>query len=236
MMANHNTRLVEEVVRQGEGFKMGKKKIAQGKFEFYGMKEKDGTITQDRDQIAEKLLQNRNCNPVYINIIKHIYENSTSVIRLHEDPDLFQIEKGVRQGDTISPKLFTATPEEIFKQLIWEEKGIRIDGEYLNRLRFTNDMVLISEDPNELQTVLEELNLKTDSDEYILLDGNPLEKVDSYTNLGQLISMDSSKELAWQAFGRASTAFKSKMPINLEKKTYDHASYQPRHKAQRHGI
>ena len=43
----------------------------------------------------------------------------------------FPTGKGVRQGDAISPKLFTATLEEIF-QLDETNKALKIDGEYLN--------------------------------------------------------------------------------------------------------
>jgi len=73
------------------------------------------------------------------------------------------------------------------------------------------------------------INTLADTDDDILLDGTPLEKVNTYTYLGQIVSMDSTKEkeilrrisLSWQAFGRASSIFKSKMPIQLKKRVYD---------------
>ena len=36
--------------------------------------------------------------------------------------------RGMRQGDPVSPKLFTATIQEAFKHAQLEEKGINIDG------------------------------------------------------------------------------------------------------------
>ena len=48
--------------------------------------------------------------------------------------------RGVRQGDLISPKLFTATIQEVFKNAQLEEKGINIDGEKLRNLRFADDV------------------------------------------------------------------------------------------------
>lgn len=54
-------------------------------------------------------LQNQNTDPGDINIIKHIYENSSSVIRLRKASDVFPIERGLRQGDAILPKLITVT-------------------------------------------------------------------------------------------------------------------------------
>ena len=45
----------------------------------------------------------------------------------------------MRQGDPISPKLFTAVIEEIFKKADLD-KGINIDGERLKNLRFADDI------------------------------------------------------------------------------------------------
>jgi len=54
----------------------------------------------------------------------------------------------VRQGDTISPKLFTLASENIFKTMSWEDKGINVKGTPLNHLRFADDIVLIATSRN----------------------------------------------------------------------------------------
>ena len=54
--------------------------------------------------------------------------------------------KGTKQGDPISPKLFTATNQEVFKNAQLEEKGLNIDGEKLLDLRFADDVALTTED------------------------------------------------------------------------------------------
>ena len=59
-------------------------------------------------------LERQAIHPTYVNLIKHICSNNFSFIRLHQDFTIFQLYKGIRQGDTISPKLFTACLEEIF--------------------------------------------------------------------------------------------------------------------------
>ena len=46
----------------------------------------------------------------------------------------------------MSPKLFVATVEEIFKRLNWDNKGINVNGKKLNHLRFADDVVIISGD------------------------------------------------------------------------------------------
>ena len=50
-------------------------------------------------------------------------------VHLHKSSEKIRIKRGVRQGDTTSPKLFTATLESIFRRLNWENKGVKIDGE-----------------------------------------------------------------------------------------------------------
>ncbi len=49
-------------------------------------------------------------------------------VHLHKESEKIRIKRGVRQGHTYSPKLFTATLESIFRRLIWENKGVKIDG------------------------------------------------------------------------------------------------------------
>ena len=49
-------------------------------------------------------------------------------VHLHKESEKIRIKRGVRQGDTISPKLFTATLESIFRRLNWENMGVKIEG------------------------------------------------------------------------------------------------------------
>ena len=54
----------------------------------------------------------------------------------------------VRKGYTISPKLFTAALESIFRRGTWLTRGLKIDGEYLNHLRLAHT-------PHELQQMVQ---------------------------------------------------------------------------------
>ena len=185
-------------------------------------------------------LEEQGVDSVYINVLRHIYDHATSFIRLHKDSEPFQLEKGVRQGDTSSPKFFTACLERAFRQLNWLEKGIKIDGEYLSHLRFADDIIIFASTKEELQQMLTELNEASKSvglhmnfrktkimrnehtenaDEILEIENRQLEEVEYYIYLGQQISRrDSSKvneikrriTLGWQAFGKASQVFKNK--------------------------
>ena len=79
-------------------------------------------------------------------------------VHLHKESEQIMIKRGVRQGDIISPKLFTAPLESIFRRLNWENKGVKIDGEFLSNLRFADDIFLCTERRQELQHMLQELS------------------------------------------------------------------------------
>ena len=86
---------------------------------------------------------------MYIEILKDIYTDSSVTVHLHKESEKIRIKRGVRQGDTISPKLFTATSEN---------KGVKIDGEFISHLRFADEIFLCIETPQELQQMLQELS------------------------------------------------------------------------------
>ena len=90
-------------------------------------------------------LRKTNINETYINILHNIYSQATA--RIHLDKlvsDEFPINRGVRKGDSLSPKLFTAVMEEVFKKADISE-GINVDGENLTNLRFADDVALFNE-------------------------------------------------------------------------------------------
>ena len=73
-------------------------------------------------------LQEQGRKYVNIEVLKDIYTDSSVTVYPHKESEIIKIKKGVRQGDTISPKLFTATLEIIFRRFNWKNKGLKIDG------------------------------------------------------------------------------------------------------------
>ena len=53
---------------------------------------------------------------------------------LHRESNEIPIRKGVRQDDTISPKLFTASLEDLFRNLDWSNRGVSISGSKIYNL------------------------------------------------------------------------------------------------------
>ena len=95
-------------------------------------------------------------NPAYVDIVRRIGEESTTDIQLLSEICHIKINKGVRQGDTISPKLFAATLEAVFRRMN-HRGGIMIDGEKLTHLLYADDCVLFAENPADLQQDLQQL-------------------------------------------------------------------------------
>ena len=60
-----------------------------------------------------------------------------------------------------SPKLFNAGLEQVFRRLNWDNKGITINGEQLNHLRISDDIVLIGNSCEETEEMLNELNIES---------------------------------------------------------------------------
>lgn len=69
----------------------------------------------------------------------------------------FKVKKGVNQRDPLSPNLFSAVLEGVYKNLRWEEKGLKINKLFMNNLRFEDKIVLISNNMNEPKEMAEDL-------------------------------------------------------------------------------
>ena len=99
-------------------------------------------------------------NEGYVQLLEDMYTNATAKIHIENDVSkAIQIERGVRQGDTISPKMFTAAMEEIFKKLNLQDRGLKTVGEKLIDLqRFADDVALITSSVKDMEIQLNDLN------------------------------------------------------------------------------
>jgi len=143
-----------------------------------------------------------------IRLLRNIYSKAKSEVRINSDDRVdINIARGVRQGDTISPLLFNAALERIFRRLDWQDRGISINGRRLSHLRFADDIALISETSEELQLLLQELDTESTQDGLkindaktemmsseedatpIQLRGRDIKVVDQFVYLGRLLSI-----------------------------------------------
>ena len=101
-------------------------------------------------------LVDQGVDPAYVRTLANCYKDCTTTVQLFHRPLTIPIGKGVRQGDTISPKLFTAALQWVTKTLDWTERGIRVDGRFLSKLCFADDIVLFSSTISEAETMLKD--------------------------------------------------------------------------------
>ncbi|KAE9414324.1 hypothetical protein Angca_006193, partial [Angiostrongylus cantonensis] len=90
----------------------------------------------------------------YINILRKLYKNfTTKVSPFYHDINV-DVKRGVRQGDAVSAKLFTATLQNVMRTLEWDNMGVKIDDRQIHHLRFADDIVLITPDISQAERML----------------------------------------------------------------------------------
>ena len=193
--------------------------------------------------------KNIGINSNYIKLIRNIYTNASARMYIDgQTSESFHIGKGVRQGDPISPKLFTAALQEVFRNIDLCETGIMIDGKELTDLRFADDIAFIADNITSLNDQLNRLHHENKKiglmihkgktqymsnrteREAIQIDGAIIEKVEEYKYLGQTLSLNDTinKEVqaritaGWRAFGRHKNILLEKeIPMTLKKRVFD---------------
>lgn len=182
-----------------------------------------------------------------INILKSIYSKTYACVKLDKKSEEFPVERGVRQGDPISPKLFSAVLEMVFRNLEWENEGLNINGEKLNHLRFADDLVLFSDCPKKLENMIQRLSdesakvgltmntnktkIMTNSEEKeIKVNETIIEYVNEYVYLGHLLAtkdcmtreIDRRVTNTWKKYWSLSEIMKNKhVPIKDKRKVFD---------------
>uniref|UniRef100_A0A914WZG4 Reverse transcriptase domain-containing protein n=1 Tax=Plectus sambesii TaxID=2011161 RepID=A0A914WZG4_9BILA len=161
------------------------------------------------------VIQEQGVHAELINLLRNIYTDAASELCVNDVRVEIDIHRGVQQGDTISPKLFTACLEQISRRLPWDDRGININGRCLSNLCFADDIVLFANTADELQQMASELNneadqvgLRINSNKTkamsttpllnpIHLDDSEIEAVDNYIYLGQLVTIvrDHTREI-----------------------------------------
>ncbi|KAE9414095.1 hypothetical protein Angca_008584, partial [Angiostrongylus cantonensis] len=90
----------------------------------------------------------------YVKILREPYKNFTTKISPFYNDINVDVKRGVRQGDTISPKIFTATLQNVMRTLERDNMGEKIDGRQLHHLRFADDIVLATPDISQAERIL----------------------------------------------------------------------------------
>ncbi|KAK6767035.1 hypothetical protein RB195_026540 [Necator americanus] len=172
-------------------------------------------------------LDNQGVPTQYIKVLRELYTNFTTGIAPFYNNIIIDVKRGVRQGDTISPKIFTDIFENAMGKLEWDEMGVKVDGRQLHHLRFADDIVLITPSISQPERMLTEFdetcgciglqpNLQKTmfmrngcvSDAPFTLKGTNISECTSYVHLSRELNMmnDLTPELgrrrraAWRAY------------------------------------
>ena len=91
-----------------------------------------------------------------IRCIESLYWNQSATVKVdNEVTEAQKILRGVRQGCVLSPLLFNIYSESIFQDALEEQQlGIKVNGTWINNIRYADDTVLIADNMNDLQSLL----------------------------------------------------------------------------------
>jgi len=94
-----------------------------------------------KHDILIRALQMQRLSPLFIRIIGNLYSKIETQVITDCQGEYFKVEKGVKEGDPMPSTLRNSLLEEVFRNLRWEEKGIKVNGYYFNNLRFVDDII-----------------------------------------------------------------------------------------------
>ncbi|KHJ90537.1 hypothetical protein OESDEN_09621 [Oesophagostomum dentatum] len=164
---NYRQRKLLAAAETRTSIKKCRRSLKQERQVFTALKNEAGQTTNSKrsmEMIVEKFYKdlysskNAGIDPGYVGAIRDCYENATTTIKLFEREISIPIKRGVRQGDTISPKLFTTALQYAMKNLEWDGYHTNLDGKNITNLRFAYDIVLCAKNPEEAQRMLNSLN------------------------------------------------------------------------------
>ena len=161
-------------------------------------------------------------------LIQNLYWLQHASVRLDQGlSERFPIQRGVRQGCVLSPKLFNLYTEYIFRE-VEDLPGCHVGGRNVNNFRYADDTALIAESEEALQKIVNEVCIKSEENGLrmnvkktkvmavsrdatpnvnILVNGIALEQVKSFKYLGQVITDD----------GRCETEVRARIAIAKQK-------------------
>ena len=109
----------------------------------------------DREALLYKL---RNMGIVgnFYHTIRALYTGAKSCVQINDKlTDWFSVDTGVRQGDSLSPTLFSLFLNDLAKEIKDLDAGIMVAGMCLSILLYADDIVLMAPTPEKLQLMLD---------------------------------------------------------------------------------
>ena len=103
-------------------------------------------------------------HPVYVRVLSILYAGQQGVVITDKISRRFEIRRGEKQGDPLSPVLFNAVLQQamgpLVKQWVARGWGVKLgkdDDDQITNLRFADDLIIVAATKVQLQTMLREL-------------------------------------------------------------------------------
>lgn len=165
------------------------------------------------NKLIEMLMQ-FNVDREDVQLIKNLYWKQMANVRIggHNTKSTCEIQKGVRQGCPLSPRLFNMYAEMIAQKCTLRNVGFKINGERFESISYADDKMLIAETPHKLQLMVSALDsvskkynmkinckktkvmkierFKDNKPLRIEIEGTQLQQVDSFKYLGSTVTDD----------------------------------------------
>ena len=88
-------------------------------------------------------------------MIKAMYTHTRSCTTLNKlFTDWFDVNSGVKQGDNMSPTLFSGLVNDLAHFIKQLGRGVQVGDDNISILLYADDMAIISEDRHDLQVML----------------------------------------------------------------------------------
>ena len=98
-----------------------------------------------------------------LRIIQNLYWEQKAVVRLQNgSSEAFNIERGVRQGCLLSPKLFNLHTEPIFR-VLEELPGLSVGGENINNFGYADNTALVADSEGKLQKIVNKVKEQSEN-------------------------------------------------------------------------
>ena len=112
----------------------------------------------DRDLLFYKLLRHGVNGNFYRNLVS-MYSSCMSAINLNGRlTDWFGVNYGVRQGDTLSPTLFSIFVNDLVDDVKSLELGVPVNEMKISILLYADDVVLLADNESDLQKMLDKVS------------------------------------------------------------------------------
>jgi endonuclease/exonuclease/phosphatase family metal-dependent hydrolase len=180
-------------------------------------------------------------------LVRTLYSHGTSSIKAAGGTTKIKTQRGVRQGDSLSPLLFITTLQHALDSVDWNNRGFRIGRSKLQHLAYADDIALLAHGDRELQSMLDDVSAacrriglkinakKTEwmshapADRQLKVGDKEIKRVDHFTYLGQRVSFPRSfdKEIGlrigagWAAFNKHKKFFTNRsVDMKLKRRLY----------------